>query len=109
MKGFREAENTASLFILFLSAVTKCPTKCRLEKKGFLSVHSVRVQPVVTVRKARQQDPETAVHTVPTVRKQGEIAGSGLAVFILIQFRTPNHGTVSSTFRVGLPTLINTA
>lgn len=108
MKGFREAENTASLFILFLSAVTKCPTKCRLEKKGFLSVHSVRVQPV-TVRKARQQDPETAVHTVPTVRKRGEIAGSGLAVFILIQFRTPNHGTVSSTFRVGLPTLINTA
>lgn len=107
MKGFREAENTASLFIFFLSAATQCPTKCRLEKKGFLSVHSVRVQPV-TVRKARQQDPETAVHTVPTVRKRGEIAGSGLAVFILIQFRTPNHGMVPSTFRVGLPTLINT-
>lgn len=108
MKGFREAENTASLFILFLSAATKCPTKCCLEKKGFLLVHSVRVQPV-TVKKARQQDHETAGHIVPTVRKRGEIAGSGLAVFILIQFRTPDHGMVSSTFRVALPTLINTA
>lgn len=66
-------EHKSHLFLSFLIAViTKILEKGNSRKEGFISSHSLRVQPTVA-GEPRQQDPEVAGLTAAPVRKLREL------------------------------------
>lgn len=58
----------AYVLLLFL-LLLKCPKKNNLREKGYILVHSLRVQSIA-VGKSLRQEHGTAGHILPTLRKQ---------------------------------------
>ena len=74
--------STIRAFISYCSVVVrKCLTKKFTEGMGF--AHGLRVQSIL-IGKSWRQEPETAAHTMSTVKKQAVVpAGTQLAGFFL--------------------------